>query len=331
MSFQSPLFLFLVPLLFIAAYYIRRRNNTAGITFSTPELLSPLHATLKTKLSKNIFVLRIISLCFIALALARPRSPLEETKIHTEGIDIVLVLDVSTSMRACDFKLGGRRINRLNVIKDVVKNFIKGRKNDRIGLVAFAARAYTVSPLTLDYGWLLQNLERIKIGMIQDGTAIGLGLAAALNRLKNSQAKSKVVILLTDGRNNAGDIPPALAAQIAQSLGIRVYTIGAGTKGLAPYPVRDVFGNIVYRPIRIDIDEDTLKEIASKTGGKYFRATDTASLRKIYSEINRMEKTPLEEKGYLKYRELFPIFLSVGLILLLLEIGLKNSLLRKIP
>jgi len=331
MSFQNPLFLLLLPALFIAVYCLRRKNTAAGITFPAKELLYPLKPTLKTKLSKNIFILRIISLCFIAITLARPQSPIEETKIQTEGIDIVLALDVSTSMRACDFKLGGKRVDRLDVVKDVVRDFINGRKNDRIGLVAFAACAYTVSPLTLDYSWLLQNLERIKIGMIEDGTAIGLGLASALNRLKDSKAKSKVVILLTDGRNNAGNIPPSLAAETAKSLAIKVYTIGAGTKGLAPYPVKDVFGNTVYRSIRIDIDENTLKDIAAKTGGKYFRATDTESLRKIYSEINKMEKTPIEEKGYLRYRELFTVFLTIGLLFLLLEIILKNTVLRKIP
>lgn len=276
-------------------------------------------------------MLRIIALSLIAVSLSRPQSPLEESKVQTEGIDIVLGIDVSTSMLAEDFTLKGKRVNRLDAVKDVVQGFIRGRENDRIGLVGFAGRAYTVSPLTLDYSWLLQNLERVRIGMIEDGTAIGLGLASSINRLKDTEAKSKVVILLTDGRNNAGDISPSLAAESAKALGIKVYTIGAGTKDLAPYPARDFFGNKVYQSIKIDIDEDTLMDIASKTGARYFRATDTQSLREIYGEIDKMEKTPLEEKGYLEYKELFTGFLGAALLLVLLETGLSNTWLRTLP
>jgi len=216
-------------------------------------------------------------------------------------------------------------------VKDVVENFIQGRKNDRIGIVAFAARAYTTSPLTLDYGWLLENLKRVRIGMIEDGTAIGSGLSVALKRLENTKAKSKIVILLTDGINNAGKISPSLAAEAAKALKVKVYTIGAGTKGMAPYPMKDFFGNTVYQPVKIDIDEDSLINIASKTEGKYFRATDTKSLKEIYAEIDRMEKSPIEEKGYMEYRELFPIFLSIAMVFLLLEVLLRNTILRRIP
>ncbi|OQX53591.1 MAG: hypothetical protein B5M48_03170 [Candidatus Omnitrophica bacterium 4484_213] len=265
MTFQNPLFLLLIPLVLAGAYYLRKRKIRASLTFSTDKLLKRVKPSLRVVLAKNVYLLRIIALCLIAVALSRPQEPLEETKIETEGIDIVLALDVSTSMLAEDFTLRGKRVNRLDAVKDVVQKFIQGRENDRIGLVAFAAQAYTVSPLTLDYNWLLQNLERVKIGMIEDGTAIGLGLASSLNRLKDTKAKSKVVILLTDGRNNAGDISPSLAAEAARSLEIKVYTIGAGTRGLAPYPARDFFGNKVYQSIKIDIDEDTLIDIASKT------------------------------------------------------------------
>ena len=331
MSFQNPLLLLLIPLVLVGGYCLRKRKIKANLAFSTDRLLKGVKPSLKVLLSKNVYLLRIIALCLIAVALARPQEPLEESKIETEGIDIVLALDVSTSMLAEDFTLRGKRVNRLDAVKDVVQKFIQGRENDRIGLVAFAARAYTVSPLTLDYNWLLQNLERVKIGMIEDGTAIGLGLASSLNRLKDTKAKSKVVILLTDGRNNAGDISPSLAAEAARSLGIKVYTIGAGTKGLAPYPARDFFGNKVYQSIKIDIDEDTLIDIAAKTGAKYFRATDTKSLREIYSEIDEMEKTPVEEKGYLEYKELFSRFLGIALALILLEVGLSNTILGRIP
>jgi len=332
MKFYSPEFFILLPLLAVAIYYYTKKNGKeASFIFSSDRLLKKIHHTPKEKIYKGLFILRFLVLFFMVFALARPRVPVEESKIQTEGIDIILAIDVSTSMRAEDFTLRGKRANRLEAVKDVVKNFIRGRQNDRIGIVVFAARAYTASPLTLDYGWLLENLQRIKTRMIEDGTAIGLGLVCALNRLKDSEAKSKIIILLTDGRNNAGDISPSLAAETAKTLGIKVYTIGAGTKGLAPYPVKDFFGNTVYQPVKIDLDEDTLMEIASKTGGRYFRATDTKSLRKIYAEIDKMEKTPIEETGYSEYRELFWIFLGIAFIFLLIEEVLKYTVLRKIP
>ncbi len=332
MKFYSSIFFILLPLLVVAIYYYtKKKDKEASFIFSSERFLKKILHTPKEEIYKGFFLLRFLVLFLMVFALARPRVPVEESRIQTEGIDIVLAIDVSTSMRAEDFTLRGKRANRLEVVKDVVKNFIKGRQNDRIGIVVFAARAYTASPLTLDYGWLLENLQRIKTGMIEDGTAVGLGLVCALNRLKDSEAKSKIIILLTDGRNNAGDISPSLAAETAKALGIKVYTIGAGTKGLAPYPVKDFFGNTVYQPVKIDLDEDTLMEIASKTGGRYFRATDTKSLRKIYAEIDKMEKTPIEETGYSEYRELFCVFLGVAFILLLMEEILKYTVLRKIP
>ncbi|MFH1768524.1 MAG: VWA domain-containing protein [Candidatus Omnitrophota bacterium] len=331
MEFRDPLFLLLIPLCLVAAYFFRKIKISAPINFSTEDFLREIKPTRKTVLSRNLYWLRLSALLFLAVALARPQSVLEESRIETEGIDIVLALDVSTSMLAEDFKLSGSRVNRLEAVKNVVSNFIKGRQNDRIGLVAFAARAYTVSPLTLDSSWLLQNLERVKIGMIEDGTAVGLGLSSSLNRLKDTRAKSKIVVLLTDGRNNAGDISPSLAAETASALGIKVYTIGAGTKGLAPYPARDFFGNKIYQSVKIEIDEESLIAIAVKTGGRYFRATDTESLREIYSEIDRMEKTPIREQGYMKYKELFPLFLTAALLFLLGEIVLSNTWLRRIP
>ena len=198
-------------------------------------------------------------------------------------------------------------------------------------MIAFAGRAYTVCPLTLDYNWLLENLKRVKVGMIEDGTAIGDGIAASLNRLRGSRAKTKIIILLTDGRNNAGSISPLTAAQAARALGVKIYTIGAGTKGYASYPVKDFFGNTVYRKIKIDLDEGTLKKIAHQTHGKYFRATDTSSLRETYKEINRLEKSPIKEKGYLRYKEWSYIFINLALIVLLLEIILENTVFVKIP
>lgn len=331
MTFQNPLMLLFALAVPVAFFYAKKNHTGGGIKFSSGEYFKGIVPSIKTQLCGNIIFLRGIGLLFMILALARPQSPIEESKIQSEGIDIVLAIDASTSMLARDFKLGFKKTNRLEAVKNVVKDFINGRQDDRIGLVAFAGRAYMVSPLTLDYDWLLQNLARIKIGMIEDGTAIGSGISSALNRLKDTKAKSKVVILLTDGRNNAGKISPLLAAETAKTLGVKVYTIGAGTKGLAPYPTKDFFGNIIYQPVKIEIDEDTLMSVAAKTEARYFRATDTASLREIYQEIDKMEKTPVEERGYLENKELFPFFLSIGLGFLLIEIILSNTLLRKIP
>ena len=265
------------------------------------------------------------------MALARPRVSLEAAKIQTEGIDIVLAIDCSSSMLAEDFKLDWKRQNRLKVVKDVVKDFIRARKTDRIGMVAFAARAYTVCPLTLDYDWLLKNLERVEIGASHDGTTIGSAISSSLNRLKTTKAKSKVVVLLTDGINNTGKISPLMAAEAAKALRIKIYTIGAGSKGLAPYPMKGPWGQTVYRRVKSQIDETALKKIAQETGGRCFRATDTESLRNIYSEIDSLEKTPVEESGFQQYRELFSRLLIPALVLLMLEIILANTILRKLP
>lgn len=331
MIFHSSLLLLLLPLAVFIIIYAQSKNLASGFKFSSQDLIQDLKPTPKVFLSQKIIYLRLIAVALIILALARPQSPLADSKIAIEGIDIVLAIDSSTSMLAEDFKINGKRENRVEVIKDVVRNFIKGRQNDRIAIVTFAARAYTVCPLTLDYSWLLTNLERIKSGMLEDGTAIGSGIATSLNRLKNSKAKSKVIILLTDGRNNMGTISPLTAAEAAKALKIKIYTIGAGAKGLVPYPVRDFFGNKVYQQIEVDLDEDTLTKIASITNAKFYRATDTESLRNIYGEIDKLEKTPMQEKGYLQYNELFPLFLIPGLILLFLEIVLTNTILRKVP
>jgi Ca-activated chloride channel family protein len=308
-----------------------RKQGIPSFRFSTAELVREMKPTVRIALYKGMVFFRIAALILIAAALSRPQQMLEESKMTSEGIDIVLALDTSTSMLAEDFKLGRERSNRLEVVKRVVKDFIGNRHSDRIGIVAFASRAYTVSPLTLDYGWLMQNLDRVNIGMIEDGTAIGSGMSSALNRLKDTEAKEKVIILLTDGRNNAGKISPLTAAEAAEALNIKIYTIGAGTKGLAPYPAEDFFGNRVYRQVKIEIDEESLQKIAQKTGARYFRATDTESLQKIYDEIDTLEKTVIEEKGYAEYRELFHFFLIPGLVLLILEIILRNTLLRRIP
>jgi Ca-activated chloride channel family protein len=331
MIFRNPLFLLLLPLLVFLVIYKKKVYKPASIKFSSGDFLGGLRESPRVKLSRNAIILRSSALFLIVLALAGPRRPLEDYKIRTEGIEIVLAIDVSTSMLAEDFTLDGRRVNRLEAVKDVVRDFIGKRRDDRIGMVAFAGMPYTVSPLTLDHTWLLKNLERVKIGMAEDGTAIGSGLGTSLNRLKDSELTSKIIVLLTDGRNNAGKISPFTAAEAAKALEVKVYTIGAGTEGMAPYPARDYFGNIVYREVKIEIDEKTLQKIADTTGAKYYRATDTENLRKIYDEIDRLEKTKMEEKGYTEFVELFPVFLIPALALILIEIILANTVLRRVP
>ena len=275
--------------------------------------------------------MRCIVILLIAIGLARPQKGVEESKLVGEGIDIVLVIDVSGSMRAEDFQIAGESYNRLHVVKAVVKDFIKGRSNDRIGIVVFAGRPYTLCPLTLDYGWLIQNLDRAKIGMLEDGTAIGTAIATGCNRLRESSADSKVLILLTDGRNNTGRISPETAANLAKTLNVKIYTIGAGTKGMAPYPSRDLFGNKIYQPVKIEIDDESLTQVAQETGGRYFRATDTENLRQIYDDIDKMEKTEIETPQYLEYKEFYPYFLIPALIGFLAELALANTRLRRLP
>ncbi len=331
MIFQDPLFLLLLLLMVPYAYFLKKKRFSGSLRFSSKELTARLKPTPKLFLAENLWYARIAAIVLIVFALARPRAPLEETRVPAEGIDIVLAIDCSGSMLAEDFMAGNKRENRLEAVKSVVRDFINGRRDDRIGLVAFAARAYTVCPLTLDYDWLLTNLDRVKMGVIEDGTAVGSAISSSLGRLKDSSAKSKIIILLTDGINNAGKISPLEAAEAAKALGIKIYTIGAGSIGPVPYPVRDMWGRIFYENVEISLDEGTLKKIASETNGKYFRAADTESLQKIYNEIDAMEKTKIEEKNYREYKELFPVFLVPGLIMLMVEIFLANTILRRLP
>jgi len=331
MIFKDLWILLFLPLITLLLYLVNKRTVSSNIRFSSSELLKSFKPTLKIVLAKNLVFFRLAAAALILLALARPRVPLEDTKIETEGIDIVLAVDSSGSMRAEDFKIGVRRQNRLEAVKDVVEDFVLARKSDRIGMVAFAARAYTVCPLTLDYEWLIKNLERVRIGDIEDGTAVGSAISSSLNRLREAEAKTKIIILLTDGINNAGKIEPLVAAEAAKALGIKIYAIGAGTKGVVPYPMQTPWGKTIYRNVKIEIDEETLKKIAQKTNGKYFRATDTRSLREIYREIDKLEKSFVEEAGFQEYRELFFMPLILGMILLLSEIILSNTILRKLP
>ncbi|MFN8627214.1 MAG: VWA domain-containing protein [Candidatus Binatia bacterium] len=317
-----------VPLLF---WWRQRWRREAAVRVPTLSLVRAIpHAGVR-RWRWLLHALRALALALLVLALARPQKGKAESAYYGQGIDIMLAVDISGSMLSEDFTLEGHRASRLDVVKSVVRDFVAGRAGDRIGLVLFSARPYTQCPLTLDHGWLLQNLARAQIGMIEDGTAVGSALAAAAGRLQRSDGKSKVIILLTDGQSNAGRISPATAADAVKALGFKVYTIGAGTRGLAPYPTRDVFGNKVYQPIQVDIDEDTLKAIAQKTRGTYFRATDTASLQRIYGEINRMEKTTFSAPRYLDYDELYPWLAVPALMLLAVEVGLTHTRFRKLP
>lgn len=271
--------------------------------------------------------LRIVVLALLIVALARPQTDKGQESITTEGIDIVLTLDVSGSMQAEDFDP-----NRLEAAKRVAADFIRGRKNDRIGLVVFAGHSVTQAPLTLDYDVLLSLLDRVKIGMLQeDGTAIGMAIANSVNRLRDSEAKSKVIILLTDGVNNRGEIDPLTAANLAQALDLRIYTIGAGSQGRAYITVDDLFLGKRRVPIQADLDEETLQKVAELTDGAYFRATDEASLARIYDDIEQLETTKIDVKQYTDYVDVFPYLVYAAFALLCLEIVLANTRLRKVP
>lgn len=274
---------------------------------------------------------RILALILLVLALMRPRQGLEETRVETEGVDIILTLDVSGSMQAEDFSIGGERRNRLFVVKEVVRDFIQRRRNDRIGIVIFGGRAYTLCPLTLDQGILLQFLERAEAGMVEDGTAIGDGVTTSLNRLRNVKAKSKIIILLTDGVHNAGKVKPETAAELARTLGIKIYTIGVGSRGPVPFPSMDLLGHRVYRMVQIDLDEALLQKMAERTGGQYYRATDTEHLKVIYRTIDALEKTTIQSSVYVQYSEQFTPFVLAAMALILVEIVLGQTRLRTLP
>ena len=312
----------------LAIWLYRRRDVRASLIFpGTGELRSfPRPAAVRLRHMPRF--LRIAGLLLLVIALARPQTGHHEEEVLTEGINIVIAIDVSGSMRAEDF----RPKNRLQVAKDVVTRFIRGRRNDVIGLVGFAANAYTRCPLTLDYAVLLDLLDRVDIApREEDGTAIGMGLATAVARLKDARGKSKVIVLLTDGRNNRGQIDPLGGARLAQALDIRIYTIGVGTEGDAPYPIDDPIAGRRYVDLPADIDEETLQQIAAATGGQYFRATDSKSLQIIFDRINEMETTEIRVRGYMRHTEKFAGFLYPGALLLALEILLAASVLRRIP
>jgi len=328
--FANPEYLLLLLILpAMVFWYIKGMRHVSGkMRYSDIGILKRLGSSTKQRLRHSLLLLRLLALTVLIFALARPQSSSKESEASTEGVDIVMAIDVSTSMLAEDFKPN----NRLEAAKQVAQEFVEGRTNDRLGLVIFAGESFTQCPLTLDYGVLLTLLQEQKVADRDwDGTAIGMGIVNAVNRLRDSKAKSKVIILLTDGENNAGSIDPITAARIAHTMDIKIYTIGAGTRGTAMYPIDDPILGRQYRPIQVRIDEETLTKIAGITGGKYFRATDAKKLKAIYTEIGEMEQTKIEVTEFTRYQEYFVYFLIAGLLMLLFELILSNTYFKRLP
>lgn len=328
-TFAHPyllLLLLVIPLL-IVWYVMRYRKQKPALQFSNISLFKGIHKTLRQRAYPLLFALRMVAVGAIIVALARPQSKLSRQEMKVEGIDIVMAMDVSGSMLAEDFKP-----NRLEAAKKVAADFIEGRKNDRMGLVVFSGEAFTQVPLTIDHSVLLKQLHELKSGMIKDGTALGDGLATAINRIKDSQAKSKVIILLTDGVNNQGAVDPQSAAEIAALYNIRLYTIGVGTHGLAPYPFKDQFGRTHYQNVPVELDEQLLTNMAhSTTDGQYFRATNKSSLQKIFKQIDEMEKSKIDVTQYAQTKDEYLGWLILAAVALLLEILLGLFYFRSTP
>jgi len=308
-----------------------RRGPVAAVEYPDVSLARDVARRTRSRIGGVVWLLPIVAAALMVVGLARPQRTHSRTEVTANGIDIVLGLDVSGSMQALDFTVDNYRVNRIAVVKSVVSKFIDERPNDRIGLIAFAATPYIVSPLTLDHDWLLQNLERINVGIGDDGTAIGSAIAAAVNHLRTTAAKSKVVILLTDGVNNSGKISPLAAAEAARALGVKVYTIGVGVRGKAPIPVRDEAGRVHVVMANVDVDEKTLQAVANETGGQFYRATDTNSLQKIYEQINRYETSAQTIQKFEHVEELYrwPLFPSLGF--LGLGVLLQQTRFRRLP
>ncbi len=324
--FSDPFLLWLLLIIpvMIAYYVIRQHKSNASLRLPGLQQFGETRATFRHYLRHILFALRVFSVALLIIALARPQSSESFQDISTEGIDIILTVDISGSMLARDFKP-----DRLEASKDVATEFISGRPYDRMGLVVFSGESFTQCPLTTDHAVMINLLQEIKSGMVEDGTAIGMGLATAVNRIKDSEAKSKVIIILTDGVNNRGEIAPLTAAEIAKTFGVRVYTIGVGSQGVAPYPVETPFGT-QYQDMPVEIDEDILKEIAKKTGGRYFRATDNDKLLEVYKEIDRMEKSKIDVRQYSRKEEKFFGPAVAAFLLLMLELLVRLLIYRNL-
>ncbi|MFZ1217663.1 MAG: VWA domain-containing protein [Chthoniobacterales bacterium] len=340
LTFAQPWLLLLLAAIPLLAYWRGKSGPAAALTFSSTAALRSLGKTSAARAGQFLRALLLLSLALFAIAMARPQLGKSLTQVEASGIDIMVVLDVSGSMLTKDFTIGGESATRIDAIREVTRKFIEGRPNDRIGIIAFAGRPYVVSPMTLDHDWLLKNLERIKIGLVEDGTAIGSGMAAAANRLNDKRSKSRVIVLLTDGENNTGKIPPNTAAEAIKALKIHFYAIGAGINGVAPTPVfnpqngkpmTDMFGNVVYQNQRVHFNEAGLKEVTRIADGQFFRATDTKSLEQIFGDIDKLEKTTVSVKKYQQYRDLFPACIMAGLGLLIAQLVLSQTIWKKLP
>lgn len=338
LTFAHPWLLLLLLAVPLLAWWRGQRGPAAALIFSSTTVLRGLGRNSAARAGKFLRALIFLSLAIFIIALARPRLGKNLTQVEASGIDIMIVLDVSASMLIKDFTVGGDEATRVDAVREVTRKFIEGRPNDRIGIIAFAGHPYVVSPMTLDHSWLLQNLDRVRVGLVEDGTAIGSAMAAGASRLNDKGSKSRALVLLTDGDNNAGKIPPATAAEAVKALNIKLYAIGAGINGIAPAPVfgqrgpvTDVMGNIVYRNRRVEFNETGLKEVARIAEGKFFRATDIESLEQIFSDIDQLEKSTIAVRKFQEYRDLFPACLMAGCGLLLAQALLSQTLWKKLP
>jgi Ca-activated chloride channel family protein len=329
--FLQPQWLWLLAWVPLVVIWRGRPGPVAAIEYSNVGLAREVAQVSRSRAGRWLWLLAIVAGVLMIVGLGRPQRLDSRTVVSLNGIDIVLGLDISGSMQALDFAVGLKRINRIEVVKSVVSKFIEERSDDRIGLIAFAGVPFLISPLTLDHDWLQQNLSRLSVTSVDDGTAIGSAIAACVNRLRLTAAKSKVVILLTDGVNNTGKISPLAAAEAAKSMGVKIYTIGVGARGKAPIPVRDDSGHVHVIMADVDVDEKTLQAIANETGGKFYRATDTDSLRKIYEEINRFEKSAQTVQRFEHIEELYPWALIPALALLGFGSVIQHTRLRRLP
>jgi Ca-activated chloride channel family protein len=332
MAFAHPYFLLLLLLLPPLAWLKGRHGSPPAFLYSSVKLVEGLTQVRRSRAGALLAALRWLVLALFIAALAQPRLANSHTEVKASGIDIVCALDLSGSMISEDFVVHGERVNRVNMAKSVLKDFIDRRPNDRIGLVVFAAQAFIAAPLTLDHDYLQDNLARLEIGTINsDATAIGDALTTAINRLRDLKAKSKIIILATDGQNNSGKIEPLMAADAAAALGVKIYTVGIGEQGSAPMPVFMNGRKVGYQNVAVDVDEETLQKIADKTGGKYYRADNAEKFRQIYTEIDKLEKTEAVVNKYTEYRELFAWLVAGGLALLLMEVVLGQTVFRRLP
>ena len=331
MTFHDPVALLLViPALLLSGYAWRKKPN-GHILFPAHTIFTDVPPTARSRCAAMLPAVRIVVIVLVVTALARPQLQLRETTVTSRGIDLLLALDASTSMLAVDRAASSNKRSRFQIARDVTRDFISRRSGDRIGMIAFAARPYPVAPLTLDHQWLNGVLDLLEIGGIEDGTALGDALLAAVNRLHASPAASRAIVVITDGRNNTGAVQPLVAAQAAHTLGIRVHTVGIGGQGTAAFPVEDPLGGVTYRQVAADLDEATLRGIAQTTGGRFYRAADAAALQSVFTEIDRLERRPIEEKVSISYRELYSPVIWAALLLLAADTLLRTTWLRRNP